>query len=202
MLLDFINLIKKYDMNIKGIIHIGAHFGEEHDLYKSQNINNIIYFEPLKKNFNELLNRVNKDAILYNFALGNNETDIEMFVESANDGQSSSILKPALHLKQYPQIQFNEIEIVQMKKLDSFNFSEDYNMINIDVQGYELEVFKGADNTLKNINYIITEVNRAELYENCTMVENLDSFLQNYNFIRKETVWIGGTWGDALYVKG
>ena len=29
MLISFANLKQKYDMNIKGVIHIGAHFGEE-----------------------------------------------------------------------------------------------------------------------------------------------------------------------------
>ena len=29
MLLNFNELVKKYNMNIKGVIHIGAHYGEE-----------------------------------------------------------------------------------------------------------------------------------------------------------------------------
>jgi hypothetical protein len=76
-----------------------------------------------------------------------------------------------------------------------------YNFINIDVQGYELEVFKGSYKTLKNIDYIISEVNRAEVYENCPYVGELDSYLQNYNFTRVETNWAGDTWGDAFYIK-
>ena len=34
--------------------------------------------------------------------------------------------------------------------MDDYNFTE-YNLLNIDVQGYELEVLKGAANTLKYI---------------------------------------------------
>ena len=84
--------------------------------------------------------------------------------------------------------------------LDMFNF------INIDVQGYELEVFKGAMETLTEIDYVYTEVNTAEIYEDCTKIEQLDEFLGNlYNFERVETRFVGGkgagTWGDALYVK-
>ena len=37
MLLDLEMLVKKYNMDIKGVIHIGAHFGEENNVYK-QNI--------------------------------------------------------------------------------------------------------------------------------------------------------------------
>jgi hypothetical protein len=75
------------------------------------------------------------------------------------------------------------------------------NFINIDVQGYELEVFKGSENLLNSIDYIITEVNRDEVYENCVRIESLDEFLSKYGFIRVETDWAGHTWGDALYIK-
>ena len=52
-----------------------------------------------------------------------------------------------------------------------------YNFMNIDVQGYELEVFKGAFETLKNIDYIISEVNQDEVYEGCPHVSELDKYL-------------------------
>ena len=92
-------------------------------------------------------------------------------------------------------------EMVKLDDLKEEIAPEDYNMINIDVQGYELEVFRGAKNTLNNIQYVMTEVNRAELYKNCCMVEELDEFLGKYSFERKETTWEGQTWGDALYIK-
>ena len=101
MILDFNQLLRKYNMNINGIIHIGGHYGEEHYLYKQNNIKNIVYFEPLKSNFEVLKNNVKDDALLYNIALGNDDCDIEMNVETANNGQSSSILEPDLHLLQY-----------------------------------------------------------------------------------------------------
>jgi hypothetical protein len=62
-------------------------------------------------------------------------------------------------------------------------------------------VFKGAFETLKNIDYIISEVNKDEVYENCAHVDDLDSYLNQFNFQRVETNWIGGTWGDAFYIK-
>lgn len=202
MLLDFEQLIAHHQMKIKGVIHIGAHYGQEHNLYRKNNINNIIYFEPLKKNFEVLRQNVDENTVLYNYALGNEEKDVEMFVESNNNGQSSSILEPDLHKEQYPHIVFNEKQIVEMKKLNSFGIDySKYNFINIDVQGYELEVFKGGTSALPHIDYIISEVNRGNLYKNCAMVEDLDKFLSDFGFVRKDTSWVGGSWGDALYVK-
>jgi hypothetical protein len=47
----------------------------------------------------------------------------------------------------------------------------------------------------------MTEVNRAEVYKNCPMINEIDEFLNNYGFQRVETTWDGGTWGDAFYIK-
>ena len=52
---------------------------------------------------------------------GNDNKLIEMYVEDANMGQSSSILKPEIHLKQYPHIIFNKKELVEMKRLDDID---------------------------------------------------------------------------------
>jgi hypothetical protein len=76
-----------------------------------------------------------------------------------------------------------------------------FNFLNIDVQGFELEVLRGAAETLNYVDYILTEVNREELYEDCVLVEELDEFLDAYGFVREETSWGGGSWGDAFYVK-
>lgn len=200
MLLDLVKLKNKYHMNISGVIHIGAHYGEEYNLYRSLGIENTIFFEPLENNYKVLVSKVPQD-LCFKMALGSSECDVEMFVEEANKGQSSSILEPEIHLMQYPHIVFNKKEKVKMKTLDSFNFGSEYNMINIDVQGYELEVFKGATHTLNNIDYIIAEVNRADVYKNCCKVQELDEFLSTYGFSRVETSWDGMTWGDALYAK-
>ena len=51
MLISFSNLKRKYNMDIKGIIHIGAHYGEEIVDYIDEGIQNIVVFEPLNDNF-------------------------------------------------------------------------------------------------------------------------------------------------------
>jgi FkbM family methyltransferase len=202
MILDFDKLFEKYNMKIKGVLHIGAHFGQEHHFYKRKNIKNIAYFEPLKTTFNVLQQNVGNDAMLFNIALGNETKDVEMFVESNNQGQSSSILEPVLHTSQYPGIIFDKRETVSMKKLEDIELDFDnFNLINIDVQGYELEVFKGAKKILDKIDYIFAEINRDELYKNCAKIDELKNFLSEFGFILKEEDWAGGTWGDGLFIK-
>ena len=203
MVLDFDSLNEKYELKINGVLHIGAHHGQEYEMYKKYKISKCIFFEPVKNTFNVLLEKFanNDEIILINKALGNSIKDIDMFIETANHGQSSSILKPKIHLTQYPYIKFNSTEKVSMITLDSYNPDKIYNFINIDVQGYELEVFKGAEKTLEQIDYIMTEVNKDEVYEKCAKIWELDSYLEKYGFVRVEEKWSGGTWGDAFYIK-
>ena len=193
-------------MNITGILHVGGHWGEESSSYNALGIKDVIFFEPLKRSYDVCKQNVEQYGYrVINTALGTEEKMVEMYTETKNQGQSSSILKPLLHVQQYPDIVFDGKELVEMTTLDSYLIkqtnSSDYNFLNMDVQGYELEVLHGSIKTLESIDYIYTEVNREELYENCAMIEDLDKFLNKYGFVRELINWAGGTWGDALYVK-
>lgn len=203
MMISLKHIVGRYNLNITGILHIGAHYGEEYFSYREQGIENMIFFEPVKSNFNILAKGLlDCDVTLYNLALGNEVGEKVMFIETVNHGQSCSVLEPDVHLKQYPNIVFNNREIVKIDKLDNISFDrKKYNMINIDVQGYELEVFKGAVETLKTINTIYTEVNFDNVYKDCCLVEDLDRFLGKFGFVRILTDAKPKTWGDALYLK-
>lgn len=204
MILSFTTMVKKYDMNINGIIHIGAHRGQEINEYVENGIQEIIMFEPLNTNFKILernMAQVNANITGYQVALGNEEKNVRMYL-SNNDLLSSSVLKPKVHLQLHPGVIFNDVEEVEMKRLDSFaEETKNFNFINMDVQGYELEVLKGGAETLKHVDYVYCEINRDELYEGNAFVEDLDKFLADYNMERVETDWAGTLWGDALYIR-
>tara|TARA_R110000824_G_scaffold98771_1_gene235469 strand:- start:2369 stop:3007 length:639 start_codon:yes stop_codon:yes gene_type:complete len=212
MLLDLDQLFAKYKLKINGILQIGAHFGEEYPSYLKHDIKHIVFFEPLTHCYHNLVNNLmmygieEREVGVVQSALGSEHGFVEMYVDD-KQGASSSILKPKQHLEQHPTISFPNREKVEVITLDSFweiNSEvkiEDYNFINIDVQGYELEVFKGAAKTLESIDYIMTEINRDEVYEHCALVDSIDGFLENYGFRRVETSWAGGTWGDGFYIK-
>lgn len=201
MLFDMKKFVKK---PIKGIIQVGAHYGSEYENLKLMS-ENIIMFEPQKKVYTQLCeNLKNKSHLkIENMAMGSQIGKMHMFVESANNGQSSSLLEPSLHKYQYPSIVFNQTEEVEVNTLNNYfcSYQLNHNLLVMDVQGYELEVLKGATNILDEIDYVFCEVNRAELYKNCAMVEEIDVFLEKYNLKREHTSWDGYTWGDALYVK-
>ena len=189
-------------INIKGCILIGAHHGQEYELYKHFGIKNLLFYEALEENFKVLTEGVGPEVDLRNVALGNTSGTVEMFLEDR--GMSSSILEPAYHLKQYPQIEFNRKAEVNITSRDDEDFDRNkFNFINRDVQGYELEVFKGATKTLESVDLIIAEINKEEMYKDCAKVGDLDKYLQDFGFQRIFEYWQqdGGTYGDGLYLK-
>jgi FkbM family methyltransferase len=206
MLLDFNQILKKYNMDITGIIHIGAHYGDEViDNYIVNGITDIILFEPVSRTFDILEDRMkdlNANISAYQVALGSEKGKASININTNNDGKSSSLLKPKQHLIDHSWVLFDGTEEVEVDTLDSYD-TGNANFINIDVQGYELEVFKGSQNTLTKIDYIISEVNRAEMYEQNVLVTDLDNYLSQYGFKRVETFWPTEeyNWGDALYIK-
>lgn len=200
MLIDFIEAIKKYDLNITGIVQAGAHWGTECDIYKQIGVKDIILIEPCSEAYSVLVNKFQSDphVTLLKFALGSRNGVVNMNTEKKNNGQSNSILKPKLHLQQFPDIVFNGTERVVQRKLDELILDKSkYNTLVMDVQGYEGEVLRGAEELLEGIDVVYTEVNKDFLYEDCTQINELDMLLSEFD--RVHTSWDGGNWGDAIY---
>lgn len=203
MLIDLKQAIHQYDMHIKGVIHIGAHWGQEYGAYKDCGIDNIVFIEPCADAYKVLAAKVGNDpnVVLYNCGCDIEDGERIMNVERRNQGQSNSILKPKMHLQYYREIVFEETEIVHMRKLDNLTFSRRlYNLLMIDTQGAELLVLRGAVDTLRHIDYLYVEVNTQELYEDNAMVWDIDEFLKDFK--RVTTQWVGNQgWGDAIYIR-
>jgi FkbM family methyltransferase len=187
---------------------VGGHHGEELKSYlEDDQLKHIVFFEVDPDNFKILKEKTDqlitdKEVHAIQKGLGPFSCEMTLYKETENKGQSNSVLKPKIHTQQYPGIVFHSETKIKIDPLDRYECSPVFNFLNIDVQGFELEVLRGAKKTLSNINWILCEVNRAEVYENCPYVEEIDDFLSKFNFKRVETNWAGQTWGDALYVKG
>lgn len=204
MLIDLRNLHQKYNLKLKGVIHIGAHELEENDVYKSLNIQNIIWIEANEEIVNKCKLKYPNSTILP-FAICDVDNTVKQFIVT-NNYQSSSLLELKTHKIEHPQI--HEIQRIQVntKRLDTLVQEQNvdlynFNLLNIDIQGAELLALKGSENTLKHIDYIYLEVNEKELYEGCALLPEIDSFLENKGFKRVEMIMLHHGWGDAFYIK-
>jgi FkbM family methyltransferase len=192
--------------NITGVVHVGGFVGEELNSYRSIGLTNTIIFEPQPNLFEIIKKKIMLDEQVHNVALGSKNETKTMYVShrsggvSNGSGASSSLLKPKKHLEEHPEVTFPDEITVEVKTLDDYNITG-FNFMNIDVQGYELEVLKGATNLLKNIDGLIVEVNKDEVYEGCPMIDDIDDFLLGFGIERVFQVWQSKSWGDALYIR-
>ena len=165
-----------------------------------------MYFEPLEENFNIMKEKLSSDKIsniqMFNFALGNENTRKTFYI-SDNQAASSSYLKPDKHLDLHPNVKFNRIiENIEVKRLDDLDIDyTNFNFANLDVQGAELDVFKGANKMLEKVDYIMSEINIDNVYENCGKLWEIDEYLKIFGFERVITSMDGILWGDAFYIK-
>ena len=204
-LLDLTKINNVYKLKVKGVAHFGAHLGQEVKEYKKLNYTNIHLFEPQKKLFKKLEESFSifEDVYLYNVGLGKEKITSKLYLSSSNEGASASLLKPSGHLEYHTEIIFEDTEDVEIYSYDGFEL-KNVNYLSIDIQGYELEALKGSENSLKNyIDYIYIEISREEMYEGAILKNELDSYLEKFEFIRVSTRWASSKipWGDAFYIK-
>ena len=203
MIVGFEEYKGNYDFSgVKGVIHVGAHHGQEYEAYLETFGMNIKthWFEPIHDVYQVLeTNLLNKPgAVLYNCALGPEETKMKIWEDSGNEGQSSSLMKPKDHLTQWDHITSAQTSEVDVRTLDSF-IIRDSNVLVIDAQGYELEVLKGAKETLASMTHVFLEINSKEMYEGCPSLFDLDCFLSELGFVLREQWWTSDNWGDAYW---
>jgi len=175
------------DTDIRTVLDIGANVGKFTTMISEILTNvNIYAFEPLADCYKELIeNTKHLDNINYfNFALGEKQAETTIYHNEFSP--SSSILKmKELHKNIFPQTINVFNEIVQIKDLDCFNDEIKWiqkTLMKIDVQGFELNVLKGAISSLNKVDVIIVEISFVELYENQPRFEDIYSFLIKSNF--------------------
>lgn len=205
MLIRFTDLVNRYGRP-KGIIHIGAHLMEERPDYLSHGLSNTIWIEANPKVYSKIesINGLSSEMV-FNFAVSDSD-NVSIKLNVTNNDQSSSILELEKHKIHHPHIFVSETIEVKTIRMDTLlsrnNISLDnYDFLNIDIQGAELLALKGFGDLLNNIKYIYTEINTNTLYRNCALVGEIDDYLLNFGFSRVETFMTDFEWGDALYLK-
>jgi FkbM family methyltransferase len=199
-----LNLLSKYSKDIQNLAQVGAHQGQEIKIFENFNFEKIYLFEPFYQNV-QVIEKIieNKlNYVVFEFALGNNNTKKEIFYSVENEGQSSSFLVPNLHKKVQPSLNFHNKLSVQIKRFEDLDINN-VNFLIMDVQGIELEVLKGFGTKIHEIDFIFTEVNRNYLYSDNVLIWELDKYLFEKGFIRTWTSWREANmpWGDAFYLR-
>ena len=201
MLIPLSQLIKKYNINFKGILHVGAHECEELNDYETVlSRDKILWVEALPHKV-ELCKSKFPNINIENAIVSDVIENVTFNV--SNNGQSSSILKFGLHSKYHPHVHYVDSFKGTTSLLKDIlpKYDINYNFLNFDIQGAELKALKGMEEYLYNVDYLYTEVNNDYVYKNCALITELDEYLNKFGLIRVETRWTDFKWGDAFYIR-
>ena len=202
MLMTLHELIKKYNRQIKGILHVGAHECEElNDYLRYIPIEKMLWVEALPDKV--YLCKQKYPGLLIENAIVSDVAEKVRFHVS-NNGQSSSLLEFGLHSHFHPQVHYIGFFDSETKLLKDIlpKYNINYNFLNFDIQGAELKALKGMEEYLNGVDYLYTEVNSDYVYKNCALVTELDEYLLKFGLHRVETQWLGDfRWGDAFYIR-
>ena len=176
-LIYLIQKIKTHQLNI--FIDVGANIG----LYSLRvaknipNINQVISFEPLLETFNKLKkniikNNLEKKIDIYNYGL------------SAQSKKLFGLLRKEGSLKHAAGFNIHEegkIKLTVKKFDDIYKFDKQKIAIKCDIEGHELEAFKGMSELLSNNSCFL----QIEIWEQ--NLDELSNYLEKkgYKFVKK-----------------
>jgi FkbM family methyltransferase len=189
------------------ILHVGAHRGEEMYQYleTGNGLELITWIEAEEENCAVLEKLVENCKISHrqkviNSAIWSVEgKELDFYV--ASEGMSSSLMSPDEHLLMYPSITFSRGKKLVTTTLDQAVDGCEFDFLNLDIQGAELEALKGFQRGLKSISMIYCEVNRRSLYKNAARYQDVEAYLAKQGFKILGVVWTMQGWGDAIYVR-
>ncbi len=175
---------------VSGLVHVGAHVGQECDLYAEHGLN-VLWIEPNPEIFQTLskaLKSYPKQTALSYLITDADDKDYSLHI-SSNCGASSSILELGAHKEIWPEVTFTEeiplksITLSSLVKRERVDLGL-YDALVMDTQGSELLVLKGAADILDRFKFIKTEAADFEVYKGCCTVADLDVFLTAHGFRR------------------
>jgi FkbM family methyltransferase len=176
--------IAKNAPNTEGVIlDVGGGTASTATIFHASFPNNRIYvFEPIKANFETIKIQTKPNWQLINKAVGSEITT--SFINVSSYITASSLLELNPHTDGYDDyLQLKEKERIDVTTLDSeVKQGTPILILKMDVQGFELEVLKGATKTLENTHVIVIEINNHDGYKGSPSYFDIDEYLRAKNF--------------------
>lgn len=189
-ILKTLDLLAKANQRDLVIADIGGADGKTAEMFaKAFPQYPVLVFEPLSSNQSKLqvVSSAYPNVKIIQKALGAVVEKKEIFI--TNRITSSSLLRP---------LQSDKIDSALMKDAASASGSEivhvstlnnelkDFQgafVLKIDVQGFELNVLKGASEILDRVLLVVVEVSNHEVYEDSPAYHDIDAFMRDSGFI-------------------
>ena len=142
-------------------------------------------FEPLEDLHEDFVGRTASvgRTTLHGVALGADARPVPMYVHAFADASSILPLSET-EAARWPH-HLREVRVVPQDTLDNYVASHglpEPDLVKADVQGYELEVFRGAPRVLAHARAVIAEVSFIECYAGQPLFGEVASFLERAGF--------------------
>jgi FkbM family methyltransferase len=205
--------------NIKNVLHIGADRGGELPQYKDIGVEKVVWVEANPDVYGELLENLKimniseVESIPYNQLISDKddvETDFNIYYGwdaghlVGNKGMSS-ILKAKNSW--WGSECYRGTVVLNSLTVDTFlernNLGFDFDLLNMDTQGAEMMVSRGATKLLEQVKYINAEVTFFNpQYENNPKFNEVNEYFESFGFKHLHTeLCAEKNWGDALFAK-
>jgi FkbM family methyltransferase len=184
----------------------------------------IIAFEIDEALCADLNDRATKNIKFYPVALGSDDQECTFF--ETNHPMCCSLYRPNEELLRM----YNNLDVAMLKsvgtvktmRLDDFVAQHDIaevDFIKIDIQGAELDVFQSGVRTLRDVVFIVSEVEFIPLYQDQPLFGDVCAFLSKQDFMFHKFLGLAGRtvkpivmnndphfpsqhmWSDAVYIK-
>lgn len=184
---QILHSVKLHVGNVNTIIDVGANQGQfalaSTHFFPSAFI---FSFEPVPETFEQLSKNISlvKNIKAFNIALGNLEGKIDFF--SNEYSHASSALAVSGFQKEVFTKTHKEHKIkVVVKKLDNMYNEVEFKepvLLKLDVQGFEKEVLKGAQNILDRIDYLLFEASFIKMYDGEPLFDEMHTYVKELGF--------------------
>lgn len=170
-----------------GILHIGAHEGQESEFYNSLE-KPVIWIEANPMVYINLKTNIKKfsDQTAFNFMLAASDNKDRIFHFTSNNAHSASMFPLASNHSWSGLVNTHSI-VLHANRLDTKFDVKDliyFDFWIIDTQGAELEVLIGAGKTLTECcKYLLVEISQSEFYEGGASYQQVRDFLAKHDFV-------------------
>lgn len=178
-----LSCLKDYIKKNAVILDVGANIGN-HTIFfaKECSAKKIYAFEPTEKTFQILeenikINQLTNIVVAMNIALGAKDTNVDMIVDAKDAGSN--------------RVEENACGGIAMNALDNLIIDDYIDFIKMDVEGYEYEVLKGAEQTIAkykpDIFVEIFDVNYDKVHQllSCFGYECIERMEHDYLYVVK-----------------
>lgn len=205
-LIDLEKVVKEKGLNVKGVIHVGAHYAEEQPVYDAIGSKSTLWIEANNELVQKIANQFNEriDVNVIEAVISGRKG--EAVFQIHNDTHTSSILDMDFIAESHPELEVVKKVVVETTSLDEL--FDDYridikqfNFLTLDIQGVEYEALLGFTEGLKHIDYVYVEVETKNLYVGGMNYDKIKKFMEQNGFeLVTEHIrhWF---WGDCLFAR-